>query len=315
MAVYTKVSGAALAGFLEGFALGRAVSLTPIAEGVSNSNYVLETEAGRFILTLFEARTREEDLPFFMGLMRHLAEKGLKVPLPVADASGALFGSLCGRAAALTGFLDGAWPRDILPGMAGQVGAALAGLHLAGRDFEGRRDNDLGLSGWRRLTGRLGGKAAEIEPGLDAEIAKELAALEAGWPEGLPRGAIHADLFPDNVFFDGGGTLSGLIDFYFACTDFLAYDLAVCLNAWCFDEERCFLPGRAAEMIAGYEAARPLSASERDALPLLCRGGAMRFLATRAHDWIFRPKDALVTPKDPMDYVARSRFFRNWTGA
>ena len=313
MAVYTEVSDEDLTLFLAQYPLGAALSCKGIAEGVENSNFLVGTERGPFILTLYEKRVRAEDLPFFLGLMEHLRAKGLACPQPVHGRDGSVLRNLCGRPAALFTFLEGMWPRLVAPRHCGPVGEALATLHLAGADFSPRRANDLSLAGWRDLFHRCRGRADEIQPGLAALIESELDALEASWPGGLPTGVIHADLFPDNVFFRGE-TLSGLIDFYFACTDFLAYDLAICLNAWCFEPDGSLNATKARALFAGYQRHRPLTAGELAAMPLLARGAAMRFLLTRLYDWLNRPEGALVTPKDPREYLRKLRFHQSVRG-
>lgn len=307
MAVYTEVSDDELEAFLAGYDLGSPLSCKGIAEGVENSNFMLETERGRYILTLYERRTRREDLPFFLGLMEHLSERGVSCPLPVHGRDGLALREMCGRPAALVTFLNGMSARRITAGHCAELGAALATLHLAGRDFTLTRPNALSLAGWRKLFDDTAARADEVRPGLAADLAVELAALQAAWPNDLPSGVIHADLFPDNVFFRGDA-LSGLIDFYFACNDFLAYDVAICLNAWCFEPDGPFNATKARALLSGYERVRRLSEAERDALPLLCRGSALRFLLTRLFDWLNHPPGAFVRPKDPLEYARKLRF-------
>lgn len=307
MAVYTEVSDEELEGFLAGYDLGSALSCKGIAEGVENSNFMLETERGRFILTLYEKRTRREDLPFFLGLMEHLSERGVSCPLPVHGRDGLALREMCGRPAALVTFLSGMSARRITAGHCGELGAALAALHEAGRDFALTRPNALSLSGWRKLFDETASRADEVRVGLADDLAAELAALSAAWPQDLPAGVIHADLFPDNVFFRGDA-LSGVIDFYFACNDFLAYDLAICLNAWCFEPDGPFNATKARALLSGYERVRRLNEAERAALPLLCRGSAVRFLLTRLYDWLNHPPGAFVRPKDPLEYARKLRF-------
>ena len=314
MAVYTEVSDEALAGFLDAYGIGRALSCKGIAEGVENSNYLLMTETGQYVLTLYEKRVELGDLPYFLGLMEHLSAKGLPVPLPVRARDGAALRQLCGRPAAIATFLAGQWPRRIRPEHLAPVGEALARLHLAGADFAIARPNGLGPAGWAPLFHRAEARADEVRPGLAADLGAELAAVLAAWPEALPRGNIHADLFPDNVFFLDG-RVSGLIDFYFDCTDFLAYDLAVCLNAWCFEPDFGFNVTKARALLSAYGAVRPLLGAEARALPLLCRGAALRFLLTRLYDWLNTPAGALVVRKDPLEYFRKSRFFRTVAGA
>ena len=307
MAVYTEVTDDALAAFLAEYDIGSAVAFRGIAEGVENSNYSLRTTRGDFILTLYEKRVNPEDLPWFLGLMEHLASRGIVCPQPVRGQDGQALRLLAGRHAAITTFLPGVWPRRVRPEHCGPVGTALAALHLAGADFAPCRANALGPDSWTALFNRSRVSADGIAPGLAQELDRALASVLAGWPQGLPVGHIHADLFPDNVFFLDG-KLSGLIDFYFAATDILAYDLAICLNAWCFEPDFSFNVTKARALLAGYSTLRPLSAAERAALPVLCQGAALRFLLTRLFDWLNTPEGALVTRKDPLEYLRRLRF-------
>ncbi|MBI1778460.1 MAG: homoserine kinase [Proteobacteria bacterium] len=307
MAVYTAVADDEVAEFVAAYDIGTPVSFAGIAEGVENSNFLLRTTTSSYILTLYEKRVALGDLPFFLGLMEHLASRGVACPTPLHAGDGKALRELNGRPAAVVTFLEGLWPRRILPVHSTAVGKALAELHRAGADFSMRRPNDLSVAGWRRLFAATAGSADAVKPGLGQYLARELAHLEDAWPSCLPEGVIHADLFPDNVFFLGE-RLSGLIDFYFACTDFLAYDLAVCLNAWCFEPDWSFNVTKARLMVGAYQKERPLAADELAALPLLCRGSALRFLLTRLYDWLNHPDGALVKPKDPLEYVAKLRF-------
>jgi homoserine kinase type II len=310
MAVYTDIADTALEHFLEGYPLGRALSFKGIAEGVENSNYLLETERGRFILTLYERRVRAADLPYFLALMEWLARQGFPSARPVARRDGAALGELAGRPAAIITFLPGlAATRPTLPQQRA-AGEGLAWLHLAAESFPERRANDLGQSSWAALAAPLAGAADLLEPGLGRAMANDLAVIAAAWPRALPRGVIHADWFPDNVFFRGAA-FAGAIDFYFAADDALAYDLGVALNAWAFTAEGRYDSAAAAELVAGYESRRPLSAEERRALPLLARGAALRFFLTRLADWGARREGALVRPKDPLEYAARLSFHRS----
>ena len=307
MAVYTDVTGEDLAAFLAGYDLGAMLSLKGIAEGVENSNYLLHTDKGYFILTLYEKRTKESDLPFFIGLMQHLASRGLNCPQPVKNRRGEALGRLAGRPAAIVTYLDGMWPRRQNAKQCAAVGEADAALHIDGEGFALKRPNALSIDAWRPLYESAAPRADSVQPGLAAFIEKELAWLEANWPRGLPEGVIHADLFPDNVFFLGE-KLSGLIDFYFACNDAFAYDLAICVNAWCFEPDASFNITKGRAMIENYRRRRPLNAAEIDAFPALARGAAMRFLLTRLVDWLNVPEGALVKPKDPLEYFRKLRF-------
>lgn len=307
MAVYTDVTDEALTAFLSGYDLGTAVAFRGIAEGVENSNFQLRTTAGDFILTLYEKRVDPAELPWFLGLMEHLASRGITCPQPVRGRDGEALRQLAGRPACVTTFLPGVWPRRVRPEHCAPVGQALAGLHRAGADYAPLRPNGLGPASWAPLLARSGGRADEIQAGLHAELTAALDRIAAAWPAQLPRGHIHADLFPDNVFFLDG-RLSGLIDFYFAATDLLAYDVAVCLNAWCFEPDYSFNVTRARAMLAAYDRVRPLLPEERAALPVLCQGAALRFLLTRLYDWLNTPPGAMVTRKDPVEYLRRLRF-------
>jgi len=307
MAVYTEVTDEALNGFLSQYDLGAVLSFKGIAEGVENSNFLMHTERGQYILTLYEKRVRESDLPFFIGLMEHLAKKGVTCPQPVRSRAGKALGRLADRAAAIVTFLDGLWIRRPSARHCASVGEAMALMHRAGADFAPRRPNALSIAGWPALAATAGARADDVSPGLAAEIQRELALLQAAWPRDLPDGVIHADLFTDNVFFLGD-RLSGLIDFYFACNDFLAYDLGVCLNAWCFEMDGSFNISKGMALINGYERVRRLTAAEVEALPLLARGSALRFMLTRLVDWLNVPAGAKVVPKDPLEFLRKLRF-------
>src|SRR6186997_2886941 len=309
MAVYTDVTAEDLGRFLSGYDVGELLAYKGIAEGVENSNFLVHTATGNFILTLYEKRVAEGDLPFFLGLMEHLAARGITCPQPVKNKQGGMLGKIAGRPAAIVTFLDGLWIRRPNPGHCAAVGEALAQLHLAGADFKLKRANALSIESWRPLYEHAKPRGDSVRPGLCAEIVKELDALEKAWPRRLPQGVIHADLFPDNVFFLGD-KLSGLIDFYFACNDLYAYDIATCLNAWCFEKDHAFNLTKGTALLAGYQSVRPLSAAEKQALPILARGSALRFMLTRLYDWLTIPDGALVQKRDPVEYIRRLRFHR-----
>jgi homoserine kinase type II len=307
MAVYTDVAAEELAAFLGAYDLGDLLAYKGIAEGVENSNFLLHTSGGYFILTLYEKRVAANDLPFFLGLIEHLAARGLTCPQPVKNRAGETLGRLAGRPAAIVTFLDGMWIRRPSATHCAGLGRALAELHIAGADFTLRRANALSVDGWRSLYETAKSRADTVQAGLGAAIAAELDVLAKSWPGDLPQGVIHADLFPDNVFFLGD-RLSGLIDFYFACTDTLAYDVAICLNAWCFEADHSYNVTKGRALLQAYAGKRALSAAERAALPLLARGAATRFLLTRLVDWLNVPPGALVKPKDPLEYHRKLRF-------
>jgi homoserine kinase type II len=307
MAVYTDVSDEVLETFLQGYDLGEVLAFKGIAEGVENSNFYLHTSKGMFILTLYEKRVREDDLPFFMGLIAHLADKGLPCPRPVADRANRIINPLAGRKAALVTFLEGISHRRPSPLHCGELGRALARLHEAGSNFDQRRPNALGKDSWSGLAQSCLVRADTLSPGFADRIRSAMERLEKNWPQDLPQGIIHGDLFPDNVFFRGNA-LSGLIDFYFACTDSLSYDLAICLNAWCFEADGSYNLTKGQALLQGYASLRPLSVAEQRALARLCEGAALRFLLTRLIDWLNVPEGAQVRPKDPLEYDRKLAF-------
>jgi homoserine kinase type II len=312
MAVYTEVSAEEIFAFVSAYNIGEVTSFKGIAEGVENSNYLLTTSQGNYILTLYEKRVNPIDLPFFIGLMDHLSEKGIACPTPIHDRKGRALNELCGRPAAIISFLSGMSIRRSTPAHCGQLGAMLARMHLAATDFKLSRPNSLSLHGWQDLAAKCAARADTVAPGLKNLIDTEVAYLSAHWPHGLPEGVIHADLFPDNVFFLGE-TLSGVIDFYFACNDFFAYDIAICINAWCFEPDGDFNATKARQMLAGYNNVRPLSPAEVTALPALNRGAALRFLLTRLYDWLNQVEGAMVKPHDPKVFLHRLKFHQSVT--
>ena len=301
MAVYTDVTDEELAGLLADFDLGQALSLKGVAEGVENSNFLLETEAGRFFLTIYERRVKADDLPFFLELLRWIAGRGFPSATPIADREGRILKAVRGKPCAIVSYLSGLAVRRPSAAHCREAGAGLAELHLAAEGFPLSRANDLGQAAWAPMFAGLAGAAEGLKPGLAATILSDLELLAAQWPKGLPTGIVHADFFPDNVFFSKG-KFAGAIDFYFACEDALAYDVAIALNAWCFEPDGSFNITSARQLVAGYESRRRLSDLERSALPILAHGAAMRFFLTRLHDWGATPAGALVKPKDPLEY-------------
>jgi homoserine kinase type II len=315
VAVYTQLGAETLAAIVAEFDVGALISAKGIAEGISNSNWLLDTAGkdgggARFILTMYEQRTDVGDLPFFLGLLDHLAERACPVPRTIHDRAGRAFRLHEGKALALIEFLPGVSVSSPTPEQARAVGAALAQIHLAAADFPGSRANGLGLPDWKALADACGSDGlASIDPALADLVHRQLAALSAEWPSDLPRSVVHADLFPDNVLMLGS-QVTGLIDFYFACNDITAYDVAVTHAAWCFSGDgRTFDPALSQALLEGYGRVRPLSERERAALPLLARGASMRFLMTRAYDWMNTPADALVTRKDPLAFARRLEFY------
>lgn len=311
MAVYTSVSDEELASFLGAYEIGIPLTFKGIAEGVENSNYYLETDKGRYILTLFEKRVDPADLPYFIGLKQHLSEKGFPCPSPIPGKDGKALRRLSGRPAVIVSFLNGLSPKKPSLQQCHAMGVGLAELHRDSADFDMIRPNALGPLSWPKLWQGRAESADQLQPGLADLIDADLLAVEEAGPETLdvPRGTVHADLFPDNSFFLGSD-LAGVIDFYFACTDALAYDLAVCLNAWAFEPDGAYNFSKGSRLIQGYESVRQLTSKERSALPLFCLGAALRFFLTRLVDWSDTPADALVKPHDPLDYAARLKFHR-----
>lgn len=313
MAVYTEISDDELTAFVAAYDIGHAVSLKGIAEGVENSNYLLQTDRDQYILTIYEKRVSARDLPFFLGLMDHLAERSFPCPTPIHGQDGDALRQVASKPAAIVSFLEGLSVRRPTTENCAQLGAALAAMHLAGADFATHRANALSVSDWRPLYDRAKADANSVEPGLAENIARELDDIERTWPRDLPNGIIHADLFPDNVFFLEG-RLSGFIDFYFACNDYYAYDIAVCLNAWCFETDGSFNITKAKALLTAYRKKRPITPEELAALPLLARGAALRFLLTRLYDWLNQVPGALVQPKDPLEYWRKLQFHRGVVG-
>lgn len=311
MAVYTEVDDEALNAFLNLYDIGDAVAFKGIAEGVENSNYLLETTQARFILTLYEKRVNPDDLPFFMGVMDSLAASGFPCPEPVKAKDGSPLQTLLGKPAAIVTFLKGMSPRRPDVEQCRQLGAAMANMHLALQDSALARPNSLSIDAWSDLYEGRENVAASLAPNLASLISGDLERLHAQWPdpELLPRGIIHADLFPDNAFFLGD-QFSGVIDFYFACTDMLAYDVAIALNAWCFEARGEFNMTKGRALMSGYAGVRDFTPEERDALPALIHGAAMRFFLTRLVDWTDTPADALVRPKNPVEYAEKLGFHR-----
>ena len=313
MAVYTEVSDEELVTFSAEYDIGEALSLTGIAEGVENSNFLLNTGQGPYILTIYEKRVNPDELPFFFQLLEHLSAQGVPCPVPVAGRDGEVLRTLCGKPAAVVTFLAGMWPKRQRVEHCAELGRVLARMHMAAESFPRARPNDLSIEGWRPLLAKAADRADEVRPGLADILSHELDALEAAWPDDLPRGVIHADLFPDNVFFRGD-EISGVIDFYFACTDAFAYDVAICMNAWCFEPDGSFNVTKAKRLLTAYKGVRGFSGTELAALPILARGAALRFVLTRLYDWLNTPGDALVTKKDPLEYLDKLRFHQGVKG-
>ncbi len=318
MAVYTRLLKEQAQQIITRYGLGELVEIHEIAEGIENSNFLITTahdhHAVCHILTLFEKRTDPQDLPFFLGLMEHLSRAGIPCPMPLHTQHGKLTFEHQDKQGTIVSFLGG---KSKLAAQATeanlvQLGTMIGKMHLATKNFHLTRPNNLSVTGWKHLIGEINTRADEIEKGLSATLQSEIAFLEKHWREDLPSGIIHADIFPDNVFFKDD-TLSGIIDFYFSCHDSFAYEMAIMLNAWCFDAQHVFQANKAKALLNAYQQIRPLSQQETDTLPILCRGAALRFLLTRAYDWINHDTDALVTRKDPIEYVLKLKYWSSAT--
>ncbi len=307
MAVYTKITDKDVEAHLQNYDIGELQSLKGIAEGVQNSNYLLSTTKGQYILTLYEQMVAEKDLPFYIELMRFLSASGINCPQPMATRTGETLMHLCTRPAAIVSFLNGVSVSEPTTHHCHQLGQILAKMHKVTSNTQLYLENALGQDKWRAFYGKSKARVAEISAELPQIMESELGFLEQNWPQDLPPGIIHADLFPDNVFFLGE-QLSGLIDFYFAANDLLAFDLAICLNAWCFEKDGSFNLQKSTALIAGYQSVRQLQHNETTALPILCRGASVRFLVTRIYDWLNVPDGAIVVPHDPLIYLERLKF-------
>ncbi len=315
MAVYTRLTAQQFDEVMKQYGLGTLLEAREIAEGVENSNYLIRTQREgeaehRYIFTIFEKRVDSAYLPFYLGITEHLASRDIPTPRPLHTPDGDLCIEVAGKKAAIVTFLTGKSTRSIEVSQLLSLGMVQAQMHLAAADFPLSRPNDLSVSGWRRLIDATSGKADQIMPGLSQLLAEEYVFLAQHWPQDLPQGVIHADMFPDNVFFMGSD-VSGVIDFYFACNDLFMYDLVITMNAWCFERDGSFNLTKARGLLSAYHAVRPLSDAEHMALPVLARGAALRFLLTRAYDALHRDPQALVTPKDPMEYVRKLRFHQH----
>ena len=310
MAVYTQIDDEALCTFLRDYDAGELTDYTGIQQGVENTNYRVETEADNFILTLFEARVEPQDIPFFFAFTDQLGKYGIDCPRAIADRQGVRIKQLAGKPAVLVTCLQGCdlAPEEITPDHCRQLGQTLGVMHEAGQAFKRERPNAMGLAKWKELAARCLARGDDVEYDLPRFIAEEIDWIESNWINGLPGGVVHTDLFPDNVFFDDTGRLSGIIDFYFACNDVLIYDLAMTCNAWCFDTDTRFVPERFDALLEGYQQKRVLTDRERSAINLHLRASALRILVTRLHDWLFHDDNNYVAPKDPRSFIERLRF-------
>ena len=310
MAVYTKLSENNLKDFFSKYNLGKLLKFQGIQEGIENSNYFVKTDSGKFILTVYEKRVEEKDLPFFMGLMKNIFNKNFPSPEPIINKNGNYITEIFGKKAAVVSFLEGASKKNLTPGNCHEVGIYTAKLHMITKNLNIKRTNRLSVNSWRLIYRKIQRDCSKIYPDLTKIIERNLEVIEDKWPKNIPRGIIHADLFPDNIFFKGS-KLTGIIDFYFSCYDFYALEIAICLNALCFEgknENLSFNVTKAKKFIDGYSSIRKLTEEEKESLKILCHGAAMRFLLTRVFDYLNLTEDALVKIKDPVEYLKRLEF-------
>jgi|TARA_B110000438_G_scaffold296673_1_gene341736 homoserine kinase type II len=310
MAVYTKLSEEELKNFFSKYNLGKLLNYKEIKEGIENTNYFVQMEKGKFILTLYEKRVEEKDLPFFISLMRNLFDRNFLSPEPIINKNGNYITEVLNKKAAVVSFLNGQAKKILSPANCYDVGINSAKLHLITKDLTGKRINKLSVDSWRKIYNKVKKDCSKIHPNLTKIIEKNLDKVEKNWPKNIPSGIIHADLFPDNIFFEND-QLSGIIDYYFACHDFYAFEIAVCLNALCFEgknENLSFNITKAKKFIDGYSSIRKLTEEEKESLKILCQGAALRFLLTRVFDYLNLTEGAIVKIKDPIEYLKRLEF-------
>tara|TARA_Y100000590_G_C15712081_1_gene1010629 strand:- start:248 stop:1216 length:969 start_codon:yes stop_codon:yes gene_type:complete len=313
MAVYTKLSENELKDFFSKYNLGKVVNYKGIKEGIENTNYFIKTEKGKYILTLYEKRVEEKDLPFFISLMKNLFDKKFPSPEPIINRNGNYISEISKKKAAVVSFLEGSAKKILNPNDCYEIGTNTAKLHLITKDLTGRRKNKLSIDSWRKIYNKVKNDCSKISANLPKIIEKNLYEIEKNWPKNIPSGIIHADLFPDNIFFKNN-KLSGIIDYYFSCYDFYAFEIAICLNALCFEgknENLSFNVTKAKKFIDGYSNIRKLTEEEKKSLKVLCQGAAIRFLLTRVFDYLNLTEGAIVKIKDPMEYLKRLEFHDN----
>ena len=313
MAVYTHIDEMALKPLIVRYDIGELVSFKGIPQGVDNTNYFVETSKGKYILTIFEKRILIDELPFYIGFMQHLQKKGIPCPTVIETRDGKSITTIADKAAIVATFLDGDWPRSVSEHHCLTLGTTLGHMHKAVKDFPMKRRNSMSLPAWRALVSACRGEADTVEAGLSDFLDKEIDFLEKAWPKYLPRGAVHADLFTDNVFFNGE-RLSGIIDVYFACTEYFSYDVMLTLNSWCFDAQGKLDRVKSAALLAQYQKGRAFTKAEARALPIFGRGAAMRIIATRLYDWLNPAPGAVIKAKDPMEHIRILRFHQQAKG-
>lgn len=311
MAVYTKISQNDLEILLSGYSIGSLKSFTAITAGIQNSNYFIDTDKARYVLTIYESSVNAADIPFFLNLTEHFAKNGIPCPMPIRNNGGNNISTIHGKPCAIVSFIKGSELKEFSEKNLEELGSNVARMHIAGTNFPLKRANEIGIAGWRKKFEAVKDRADEISPGLKEELQEAREFVNLRWPENLPSGVIHGDIFPDNVLFAEDGTIAGIIDFYFACNDMFMYDLAICINAWCFDNNRDFNAEKAKILLSAYNKIRPISDEEIEALPVLAMGASIRFLLTRMYDFLNRVEGAVVNTKDPLEYLHKLRFHSN----
>ena len=313
MAIYTKVSKNDLTEFFSKYNLGKVENFHGIKEGIENTNYFIQTSKNKFILTIYEKRVQEKDLPFFMSLMRNLFDSNFKSPEPIINRNGNYITEIVGKKAAVISFINGNSKKNLTPENCKEVGSEIAKMHMITKNLAAKRKNELSIDSWKKIYQNVKEACFKIHPQLSKIIEENLVEIEKNWPTNLPAGIIHADLFPDNIFFNKN-KFNGIIDFYFSCNDFYAFEIAVCLNALCFEgtkENLSFNVTKAKKFIDGYSKIRKISDDEKNSLKILSQGAALRFLLTRVFDYINLKKGAIVKIKDPIEYLKRLEFHNN----
>ena len=313
MAVYTKFSQINIEEILSNYNLGKLDMFKGIEEGIENTNYFLSVNGIKFILTVYEKRIKSEDLPFFSNLMSELNKANFKCPVPILNKQNETLTDYKGKKLMIVSFLEGKAKKNLSPSNCKSIGIEVAKMHNITKNFKLKRQNDLSINSWRNLFNSIKDKCTKINKNLPKLIEENLTDVEKNWPKNLPRGIIHADLFHDHVFFKGN-KLSGIIDFYFSCEDFFAFEIAICFNAVCFDgmkDNLSFNVTKAKNFINGYTSIRELNDQEKNSIKVLSQGAALRFLLTRVFDTLNKVDGAIVKVKDPMEYMKRLEFHKN----
>ncbi len=315
MAVYTKVNSKHINYIEKNYSIGKIKSFTGIKKGIENTNYLLKTKNKRFILTLFEKRVQKKDLPFFMNLMDKLNKYKINCPKPQRNKKGSFIIKIKNKSASVVSFVEGKDKLKLNSKNCYEIGKNIARFHKASKKIKLNRKNSLSLKEWPKLLNKIGNKSKIIKQNLNSLMKNSFMEIKNKWPKNLPHGIIHADLFIDNIFFKKN-KLSGYIDFYFACNDFLMYEIAICINALCFDKKNnkfIFNKKKSTNLIKGYSKIRKLSVKEKKSLNVLCRGAALRYLLTRTYDYLNTPKNAVIKIKNPREYIQKLKVHNNFS--